>query len=187
MVKRIKKPGIQGLSGSPGKLTFHQHPHRVVAYVAPAPGQPNAAAGQLAERTQFQDAHKYARAMQHQPEVWARYEAEAARCHSTAVELAIADYMKGPVIQHLFLDHYQGRPGDAIRIQATDGFRVAGVQVTITTGDGEVVEGGAAVYKRATADWQYKARKANPACPGSRIRVEARDLPGNCASLEQQV
>jgi hypothetical protein len=187
MVKHIKKPGIQGLSGSTGKLTFYQHRHRVVAYVAPAPGQSTGTTGQLAERTQFQDAHKYAKAMQHKPEVWARYEAEAVLRHSSPVELAIADYMKGPVILDVDVGRYQGHPGDHIRIQATDGFRVAAIQVAITNGDGEAVESGPAVYKRSTSDWQYKAIIANPALKGSRIRVEARDLPGNCTSQERQV
>jgi hypothetical protein len=187
MVKRIKKAGIQGLGGSPGKLTFHQHSHRMVAYVAPAPGQTTTTTGQVAERTQFQEAHKYAKAVQQQPEVWAKYKAAAALHHSNPVELAIADYMKGPVILDVHLDQYHGRPGDPIRIQATDGFRVAGVQVTITSGDGEAIEGGPAQYKPGTSDWLYKAMLANPALPGSRFRIEARDLPGNCTSLERQL
>jgi hypothetical protein len=185
MVKHTKTPGIQGLSGSPGNLIFHQHPHRVVAYVAPAPGQSSAAAGQLAERTQFQDAHKYAKAARHKPEVWAKYQEEAALHNSSPVELAIADYMKGPVILDINLDRYRGKPGDPIRILATDGFRVAGVQVFITNGDGEAVESGLAVYKVGTSDRVYKAIIANPVLKGSRIRIEARDLPGNCTSQEQ--
>jgi hypothetical protein len=187
MVKHTKTPGIQGLSGSPGNLTFHQHPHRVVAYVAPAPGQTTAPTGQLAERTQFQDAHKYAKAVQHNPEVWTKYQAEATLRHSNPVELAISDYLKGPAILDVNLDRYEGKPGDPIRIVATDGFSVAGVQVAITNGDGEAVESGPAVYKRGTSDWLYKAVIANPALKGSRIRIEARDLPGNCTSLEQQL
>jgi hypothetical protein len=187
MVKHTKKPGIQGLSGSPGKLFFHQHCHRVVAYVAPAPGQTTTTAGQLAERTQFQEAHKYAKAVQHKPEVWAKYEAEAALRHSNPMEMAIADFMKGPVILEIHVNKYHGKPGDPIRILATDGFRVAGIQVAITNGDGEAVEKGPAVYKSGTSYWLYKALIANPALKGSRIRIEARDLPGNCTSLEQEL
>jgi hypothetical protein len=187
MVKHTKKPGIQGLSGSPGKLFFYQHCHRIVAYVAPAPGQTTTTAGQLAERNQFQEAHKYAKAMQHKPEVWAKYEAEAALRHSNPVEIAIADFMKGPVIRDVHLNQYRGKPGDLIRILATDGFRVTGVQVAITTGAGEAVENGPAVYKPGTSEWLYKAHTTNPALKGSRIRVEARDLPGNCTRLEREL
>jgi hypothetical protein len=187
MVKHTKKAGIQGLSGSPGKLTFHQHSHRVVAYVVPAPGHTTAMTGQLAERTLFQQAHKYAKAVQHNPERWAEYQAEASRRHSKPVELAISDYLKGPVILDVNLDRYAGKPGDPIRILASDGFRVAGVRVSITNGDGEAVETGQAVYKGGTCDWLYKAVIANPVLPGSRIRIEARDLPGNCTCLEQQL
>jgi hypothetical protein len=187
MVKHTKTTGIQGLSGSPGKLIFHKKSHRVVAYVAPAAGQTATTAGQLAERTLFQDAHKYAKAVQQQPEVWAKYQAEATRCHSSPVELAIADYMQGPVIQDVYLHQYRGQPGDPIRILASDGFRVAGVQVTITNGAGEAVESGPAVYKPGTADWLYKAIIVNPALPGSRIRIQAQDLPGNCTCVERRL
>jgi hypothetical protein len=187
MVKHTKKPGIQGLSGSLGNLSFHQHPHRVVAYVVPAPGQTTGTAGQLAERTLFHDAHKYAKAVQHKPELWARYQAEAARRNANPVELALADYLKGPLIEDVNLERYAGKPGDPIRILATDSFCVAGVRVSITNGDGEVVESGPALYKRGTCDWLYKAIIANPVLKGSRIRIEVRDLPGNCTSLEQQV
>jgi hypothetical protein len=186
MVKHLKKPGIQGLSGTPGNLTFHQHAHRVVAYVAPAPGQ-TTTPGQVAERTLFQDAHKYAKGVQHKPEVWAQYTAEADRRHSTPMELAIADFMKGPVIMEVSLDQYQGQPGDAIRILASDDFCVAGVQVAITNGNGEAVESGPAVNKPGTCDWLYQPLMANPALKGSRIRIEARDLPGNCTSLEREL
>lgn len=185
MVKHTKKPGIQGLSGSPGKFTFHQHPHRMVAYVAPAPGQTLAAAELLAERTQFQQAHKYAKAVQHQPEIWAQYQAEATLRRCAPMGLAIADYMQAPVITDVWLQGYQGQPGDAIRIEVSDGFRVAAVQVSITNGDGEQVESGPAVFMPAISDWLYQALIANLALKGSCIRIEARDLPGNCTSLER--
>lgn len=187
MVKQPKKPGIQGLSGSPGKLIFHQHPHRVVAYVAPAPGHTSTAAGQLAERTQFQDAHKYARAAQQQPQVWAKYKAEASRRHCKPMEVAIADFMKAPVIVEVHLHEYRGLSGDTIGILATDSFGVTGVQVAITNGKGEALERGPAQNKPGTSLWHYTVLVANTALKGSHIRIEARDLPGNCTSLEQEL
>ena len=185
MVKHTKKPGISGLSGSPGKFIFHQHPHRVVAYVAPAPGQSLAASGQVAERTQFQLAHKYAKAVQHQPEIWAQYLAEAALRRCDPLGLAIADFIQPPIIAEVWPDRYRGQPGDAIRIQVSDSFRVDSVQVSITNGDGEALESGQALFMPATSDWRYEAVLVNLALKGSCIRVEARDLPGNCTCLER--
>ncbi|MGV3503864.1 MAG: hypothetical protein ACO1O1_09150 [Adhaeribacter sp.] len=185
MAKHTNKPGIAGLSGSPGNFTFHPHPHRVVAYVAPAPGQSLAASGLMAERTQFQQAHKYARSVQHRPEIWDLYLAEAALRRCAPLGLAIADYIQPPVITDVWLGSYRGQPGDAIRIQVSDTFRVASVQVAITNGDGEAIERGQALFKPATSDWLYETLIVNLALPGSCIRIEARDLPGNCTSLER--
>lgn len=159
----------------------------MVAYVAPASGLAPAKASEVAVRTQFQKAHKYARAAQHKPELWIKYQNEAILRDTNPLDLAITDFMKSPAILEVCLDQYQGKAGDHIRILAIDDFRIAGVQVTITNGDGETVESGAAIYKSETGDWQYKARIVNPVIKGSRIRIEARDLPGNCSSLEREL
>ncbi len=57
---------------------------------------------------------------------------------------------------------------------------MAGVQVSIRTATGELVEAGEAVLDPINRNrWIYTTRAINPALPGSSVEVTARDIPGN--------
>jgi hypothetical protein len=77
------------------------------------------------------------------------------------------------------LSGYVGKKGDAIRVQATDDFKVAAVRVRIENGDGSLVEEGAAVQQANALDWVYTATATNADLNGDKITIRASDKPGH--------
>jgi len=64
-------------------------------------------------------------------------------------------------------------------VKAHDDFEVAGVQLTLTSAEGESLESGAAVETPAgSGRWVYAAKVANDPGVLIHISVEASDLPG---------
>jgi hypothetical protein len=133
---------------------------------------------QVAHNSRFALASRWARMILADPAVKADYQRRC-RGHLTAHNLALSDFMHGPVIQSLGLDGYGGKPGDVIRVVATDDFRVVRVPVQIRTLDGEVLEQGEAERTETESDWLYHSQAAIPAATTVLIEVTALDLPGN--------
>ncbi len=64
--------------------------------------------------------------------------------------MAVQDYMRPPAATAPDASGYRGRAGDAIRVQATDDFGVAGVQGRILAPGGALLEEGPACAGRLT-------------------------------------
>ncbi len=169
-----------GLSGKIGDLlVFSQRAGQTI--VSKVPQQKKAASEKQTEhRRRFQQATIYARAAQADPELKAAY-GQAAGAGQTAYNIAVADMLKAPDIESIDLSGYAGRTGDTILIRAKDDFMVKEVTVTITNGDGSLVETGLARPDVAGYLWTYTATQDNGSLDGDKIEITASDLPGNIA------
>ena len=175
---------VEGLSGTIGKkLTFSQRgggtfvgKHRKKSDAQPTDQQ-------LAIQEKFKLATKYAREAILDPALKAAYLAKA-KPRQSAYNKALADAFTPPEIGDITTTAYHGLAGDTITIRATDDFRVAIVRVTITNPAGNVIEQGNAIMLVNGLDWSYKATVQNDAVAGSKITVEALDLPANMTTKE---
>ena len=111
----------QGLSGTlGGQLVFRQTSRGTVVSVAPqAPSGPPTA-GQVAQRTRFQQAVVYAKGQSHDPVVQAEYADEAQAQDISVYNVLLRDFMQAPNIGEVDLSQYTGKVGDPIAITATD-------------------------------------------------------------------
>lgn len=141
-------------------------------------------AAQLATQEKFRDAVSYASSVFNDPSQKALYETEATP-GVTVFNLAFRDYFKAPKIRKIQTENYTGNPGGLITINAVDDFLVKSVDVIITAADGSILEQGSAVQSTKREEWIYTVTVANPSLPGSKIRVSAKDLPGNTTIEEK--
>ena len=184
MARVPKTSLLYGVSGKLGPFVLRQVGGQTVVQAAEGPGRraPRSPA-QQAHLDRMYQAQLYAKAQIRDPTAKARYATRIdQRCRS-AYAVAIADYMYAPRVTAIDGRDYQGRPGDLIRVVATDDFAVVAVQVGLYDPAGELLEGGPAVLL-PTGEWGYLVRRNAPVGLDIRIEAEARDNPGNVGRLE---
>lgn len=121
----------------------------------------------------FCDAVTYARQAQHREE----YLEVARERNASPLQVATADFLHAPEIHRVDLTGYHGRPGDPIRVFATDDVEVTRVGILITDGQNHLVEMGMA-RRIGVGDWVYEATRQSPS-KHVRVIVDAADLPGH--------
>lgn len=104
-----------------------------------------------------------------------------------AYNLAIGDYMKGPVIEKVNPNEYTGRPGERIVVSATDNFEVREVTVEIRQRGGMLVEKGNAFPNENGMEWEYMTQLVNTQPTGSIVTAYAFDRPGNITTKEMVI
>jgi hypothetical protein len=92
--------------------------------------------------------------------------------------------MNPPVITAIDLSGYQGRPGNRIRIQATDDFAVVAVRVLIRTSDAQLL---AELEAALQPDGSWQATPAVACRPGQHLEVLAFDHAGNQARAVREL
>jgi hypothetical protein len=100
--------------------------------------------------------------------------------------VALSDFIVAPTVHFIEAPKYKGVIGETITIKATDDFRVASVEVTITDGNGAQLESGNARVEdpKYPFTWAYKTTVANQAVAGTIIRATAMDVAKNRTSFE---
>jgi len=170
MAKVRRNPVVDGISGSIGDLVFRQMPDGST-YISKKHdfSRRKFSQGQKDHQSRFRQAVAYAREAAKSQPVYAEL---AAGTIMSPYNIALSDWFNPPVI------HRVGRYGTAIRVWATDGVRVAGVQVLVLDDEGNIREKGEAVQARGDW-WEYL-----PAAAG-KVVVEVRDLAGNMVREEE--
>jgi hypothetical protein len=170
---------IENLSGHVGDLIFYEADGQNLSRAMPEI---------IAERTEKQKANsdrflaaqRYAATALADPMLKAAYKA-ACRGHQNPRNLAIRDALRPPVVESINLDGYTGKPGDIVRVKATDDFRVVEVKVTVCGPGGELIEQGNAELSSADGEWRYTTRTEVPSGQSVSLLAMARDNPGNTA------
>lgn len=175
----------EGISGKLGNtIVFRQWGGKTVVAVKPTPTKRKPTEKQKEHHLRFRKGSRYAQQAIRNPTLKAAYQQET-RGGQTAYNVAMADAMNQPEITELNLGAYTGTKGHAITIKAEDDHLVADVQVAIYSPAGNLLEQGPAGLHDNGLDWVYVTQKANGQPKGSKLVVQASDLPGNVATLEE--
>ena len=174
----------EGLSGKLGNnIVFRQWGGKTVVAVKPTPTNREPTEQQKAHHQRFRRGTRYAKQAIQDPSTKAAYQ-QSARGGQSAFNVAMADFMNPPAITALDLDTYTGTKGHAITIMAEDDYLVADVQVAIYSTAGNLLEQGPAELDSNGVDWVYVTQRANGQPKGSKLLVQATDLPGNTTTQE---
>lgn len=176
---------LRGVSGKIGNLVVRQVGQQTIVSAAEAPG-PRAPRSpkQQAQLERMYRAQLYAKAQIRDPDAKALYATGIDARRTSAYTVAVADYLNAPVIGRVELGSYHGRPGNVLRIWATDDFAVTSVQARILTADGTELEAGPTILQ-PDASWHYLLQLPHPANTPLTLHLEAYDRPGNVTQLAQ--
>jgi hypothetical protein len=180
MAKVILDPMIASISGRVGDQIFKRVGNRTIVTRRPDMSHVVFSEAQLAYQERFRRAIAYLKMVRANPDLRAPYERAATLTDKTVHQLAVADFMRAPVIDKFELKYYAGRVSDPIVIDAHDDFEVAEVRLRIAGLDDVEIEQGPAVANRSESGrWVYIARAA--VAPGTRIfaTVTVSDHAGN--------
>lgn len=185
MTKVINNPLLVGLSGRLGRTHYYREVHGQVQMCNMPSKRKRISDKQVEQSNLFRDATNYAAQETRDPEVKALYAKSIDRRRRSAYNVALSDYLNPPVIHYIRAVGYNGAAGSIITIKATDDFRVETVSVVIYSAKGMVIEkGDAARNKRKPFMWNYRTSVENHRVKACRIKVTAKDRPGNEAVAE---
>ncbi len=174
----------EGLSGKLGNtIVFRQRGGKTVVAVKPTSTNKEPTEKQKAHHQRFRRGSRYAKQVVQDPSTKAVYQ-QLARGGQSAFNVAMADFMNQPAITALDLGTYTGAKGHVISITAEDDHLVADVQVAIYDQAGTLLEQGPAELDGNGVDWVYVTQKANGKPKGTKLVVQASDLPGNTTTRE---
>jgi hypothetical protein len=170
---------IDGLSGRVGSLIFYQSDGQNLFRTVPR-ARRERTDKQKANSSRFQAAQIYAARALGDPTLKAAYKA-ACHGHQNARNLAIRDALLPPVVESIDLAGYTGKPGQMVRVKATDDFRVVEVRVSLHGPAGEFIEEGIAELSSDGSTWCYTTTTEVPAGQSVSVIAVAKDTPGNAA------
>ena len=179
MAKSINNIVTEGLSGRIGKqIVFSQRNGETIVSKFPVRTK-KPTAKQLAQQTKFSNAITYGKNALQDNALKEAYTTEALKRKGvTAYNLAVADFLKAPVIETVDISAYKGlASGEKIAIAVTDNFKVTSVKVAIVGSDESTVEQGEATLKEGK--WIYSTTATNTSLSGDKVVVTATDRPGN--------
>jgi hypothetical protein len=173
---------IHGLSGMLGKQVVVRKGKNGQYFLSAAPHNPShvVTEAQAQQREKFRQAILYAKTAQATPE----YKDAAKARGQSAFNVAVADFLHPPEIQHIDLSAYKGAPNETITITAVDDVKIKTVGVMIVADDGTLVEKGSAVASPNTNQWLYTTTGAAPST-SVKIVVDVADLSGQVAEVTQ--
>jgi hypothetical protein len=179
---------VKGARGNLGKqVVFKKHGKDTVMAKMPVVSKKRPTKDQEKRRELFSEAVTYASSALKDPMLKKAYE-EKAGPERRAYNLALSDYLNAPVVEQIDTSKYDGSLGSIITITATDDFRVAEVSVRIFNSSGTLLEQDDAIPHRIdSTKWIYKARAVNKKLSGTKIKVVAKDIPGNAGEGQQKI
>jgi hypothetical protein len=190
VMAKVKEDAFtRGFSGMVGRmLVFRRVGNETIVSAAPAySSSKRSSAAQQRTRKRFEEASRYASQQVADPVLKAAYTLSVKdKKGRAAYHAALADFLNPPAILRIDCTGYTGKPGNTIRVCATDDFRVVSVKVEVLDADGRVMESGIATQQTNGLEWIYITGITNPLAVKSRIRAVARDLPGNEVSREAE-
>jgi hypothetical protein len=175
---------IHGLSGMLGKQVVVRRQKNGEYVLAAAPNRRGheLSDAQKEHQERFRQAILFAKGAQKTPE----YQEVAKARGQAAYNVAVADFMHPPEIQHIDLAGYHGAPGQTITITATDDVKVKEVGVLIATDDGKLVEKGSATASPQNGNlWLYTTTATAPSAV-VKIVVDVADMAGQITEETEQ-
>jgi hypothetical protein len=175
---------VESISGRVGDIIFYQADGQTLSRTMPQITPEERSQKQEANSGRFLAAQHYAAKALADPALKAAYKA-LCRGHQNPRNLAIRDAMRPPVVESINLEGYAGKPGQVVRVKATDDFRVVEVKVTVRGPQGELIEEGLAELKSEKGDWCYTAKTEVPSGQTVSVTAAAKDNAGNTAECQR--
>lgn len=173
-----------GASGKfAGQMVIRQRGTKVVLCKLPKERKTAPSQNELQVREKFLEASVYAKTAMSNESIRQAYQAAAAGGQS-AFNVALADAFIAPQIRSIDPAAYTGAAGSIVRVRVTDNFKVQTVSVQVHSAAGQLLEKGNASPESNGLDWSYAATQANDSPAGSKLIVQATDLPGNVTTRE---
>ncbi len=145
-------------------------------FIAKKPRKPEReSAAQRANRELFRKATQYAVDAMKNPGFKDIYTRLAGK-HSKPFNMAMADYLMAPEISNINISGYGGKPGDVIRMLASDNGYISWVHVRILK-ENVVIEEGRAI-ERVGVGYVYTVKEVNANVVGCVVEIRARDMAG---------
>jgi hypothetical protein len=179
MAKVTKNPLLGNLNGAIGDLVFYRNPD-TGEQVVQARGARQAALSpaQLAHHELIKLAALYGNSVKTDP-VLAQIYWPFCRGRMTPYQAALRDYLRPPIVTAIGLPPIMGKPGQIIRVIATDDTQVLSVRLVIRTAAGQVLEEGPASPSVTRDHWTYTTQVEIPAATGIVVEATAVDRPGH--------
>jgi hypothetical protein len=188
MAKNARNIVTHGLSGKLGDLiVFRQRGDETIVSAKPRKRVSEPSQAEIEHRQHFMEATIYARAAKADPAQNEAYLPAAEKEGLSVYNVAVADFLKAPLIDEIDITGYTGESGSTIRIRAVDDFKVTEVTVVIRSSDGTELESGVAIVDPNGLDWVYTATTANTSPQGTTITVVVSDVPGNVTQQQKSV
>ncbi|OQP62650.1 hypothetical protein A3860_26940 [Niastella vici] len=180
MAKINENPLVRGARGNFGKqYVYRKRGNDTFLTRMPVKTDAPPSEKQEVQRDLFAAASQYATGAMNDPALKKAY-GKKAPPGKTAYNMAFRDFLRAPKVRVIDTENYDGKPGSTIVVTARDDFRVVSVTVSIYSADGQLLEKGEAVLNPLYREkWSYTATLSNTLLTGSKIKVVARDLPGN--------
>ena len=182
---RIKNNfAMEGMTGKIGNIFVYRHRNgKTIVSKTPNKTAP-LSEKQKGQNQRFKLAINYAKSALLDTTLKEYYEAEAKKKQNvSAYNMALADYLKSPVINNIDHSGYTGgTTGEKIITEVEDNFKVIKVSVKIVTKDKSTLEEGEATL--SNSKWQYATTSLNATLQGTKIIISATDRPNNTTKKE---
>lgn len=175
---------MKGMSGKLGDiLVYRQRGGKTIVSKTPTKTA-KMTDKQLAHAQKFKAASTYAKNALLDPTLKDLYTAEAKKRNiANAYNMALADYLKSPVINNIDHSGYTGgTTGEKIITEVEDNFKVIKVSVKIVAKDKSTLEEGEATL--SNGKWKYATTSLNATLQGTKIIISATDRPNNTTKKE---
>jgi hypothetical protein len=173
----IAMKGVSGMLGA--NIVFRQVGEKTVLSNRPTKRK-RLSPGQKTTVKRFTRAQRYAKERMTDPAMKALYKKGITAKKTSAYAVAASDFLNPPKLHYIKVPDYNGAVDTVITIKATDDFRVASVDVSITNGHGVLLETGpATAYRLKPFIWKYKTTVMNTAVSGTIVKVTAKDYANN--------
>ncbi|TGE22450.1 hypothetical protein E5K00_19625 [Hymenobacter aquaticus] len=169
---------LRGLSGTLGNITIRQVGKETIVSAAEGPKKAPPSEKQLIQRQRMHLARCYSEILKQDPALKALYATGITDRLKNARLVAISDFMNSPEVLGADLSAYRGRPGDGIRLYATDDFAVVGVEARLYSAADQLLTQGPAVLQ-PDGCWLFRLPPAGLPQSATRLDVVASDRPGN--------
>ena len=179
MAKAKLNPVLQTLVGALGDVVFKRN-----GVVSKRPVFKNRVftPAQRQNQSRFKQGTFYVKVAKEDSVIWEAYRKAARGERGPATAIAMSDFFNPPRVDRIDVNGYDGSAGGTILVHASDDFGVIRVEVTVSDGEGNMVEQGEAVQGSRSV-WRYTSTVA--VTPGTTLHIDATayDRPGHSGTL----
>lgn len=171
---------VHGIEGKIGEHYFMNRGGKQILVRCPNRGGHVSKGAQKAGQDRFRLAQQYAKEVNLDPQRRAYY-TPFRKGGKTEYNLALADFLKPPVILNVDVSGYRGKAGNELLVTAMDNIGITRLLVRIENQQGLLREEGDAIKTNGLDEWTYQVQYDQDWQTGDRVFITAYDNAGNQA------